>query len=234
MLNAVVSKPLKAQVTPPSPTIPQVIPRDVQPPSNAPLQPQEPQQPPPSPQLLAPSTPAPTPDEQFPSNTSGTFIVKKFEVVGSTVFSQQELAKVLEEFTNRPISLDELYLARKKISDLYISKGYIRCGAYIPPQKIRSGFARIQVVETQLSDIQIVGTQRLNKNYIRSRIATGNNGPLNQQRLLRSLQLLKLDPLIQNLSANLQTGDAPDEIRLVVDVVEAKTFSTQITLDNAR
>ncbi|WP_341531754.1 ShlB/FhaC/HecB family hemolysin secretion/activation protein (plasmid) [Nostoc sp. UHCC 0302] len=233
MLNAVVSKPLKAQVPERPSTIPQIIPSDIQPPSTAPLQPQEPQQEP-SRQLLAPSTPVPTPSEQFPSNLTETFIVEKFEVVGSTVFTQQELAKVLEEFTNRPISLAELYLARSKITDLYVSKGYITSGAYIPTQPILSGIIKIQVVEGKLTSITVRGTRRLNPNYIRSRITVANNGVLNQQRILETLQLLKLDPLIKNLSANLQGDNNPRESILVIDVEEAKTLSTQIILDNAR
>ncbi|MEH2323122.1 MAG: ShlB/FhaC/HecB family hemolysin secretion/activation protein [Nostoc sp.] len=232
LLNGIVSKPLKAQISARPPTIPQVVPRDIQPPSTTPLPTPQPQQLPTPLQLLPPSTP--NPEEQFPDVIRETFTVNRFEVLGGTVFSHQQIDKLLEEFTNRPITLDDLYLARQKITDLYISKGYIRCGAYIPPQKIRSGVAKIQIVETNLRDIEIVGTQRLNKSYILRRIAAGNNGPLNEQRLLRSLQLLKLNPLIQNLSADLRHGNVPNEIKLVVEVVEAKTFSTQVILDNAR
>lgn len=234
LLNSVTSKPLKAQVPARPSTIPQVIPRDIQPPSTAPLPTPQPQRLPPPQQILPPSNLSPNPEEQFPDATKETFIVKRFEILDGTVFSQIELDKLLEEFINRPITLNDLYQARQKITDLYISKDYILCGAYIPPQKIRSGIVKIQIVETKLRDIEIKSTQRLNKSYIRSRIAAANNGPLNQQRLLKSLQLLKLNPLIQNLSANLQPGNLPEQIKLVVEVVEAKTFSTQVILDNGR
>lgn len=233
LLNGVTLKPLKAEVPARLTTIPQVNNRDIQPPSTTPQATPQPQRVPP-PELFLPSNSTPNPSEQLTETIRETFVIKRFEVLGSTVFSQIELAKILEEFTNHPITLNELYLARKKITDLYTSKGYIRCGAYIPPQKISSGIAKIQVVETKLSDIEIVGTQHLNKSYIRSRIASGNKGPLNQQILLRSLQLLKLNPLIKNLSASLQAGNLPDETKLVVEVVEAKTFNTQVILDNAR
>ena len=234
LLNSIVYKPLKAQVPARPPIIPQVIPRDIQPPSSAPLPTPQPQQLPQPQEILPPSNLSPNLEEQFPDTTKETFTVKRFEVLGGTVFSQQELDKVLKEFINRPITLDDLYQARQKITDLYISKNYISCGAYIPPQKIWSGIVKIQIVETKLRDIEIEGTQRLNKSYIRSRIAAGNNGPLNQQRLLKSLQLLKLNPLIENLSANLQPGNIPGQIKLVVEVVEARTFNAQMILDNTR
>jgi hemolysin activation/secretion protein len=234
LLNSIVYKPLKAQVPARPSTIPQVVPRDIQPPSAAPLPTPQPQESPPPQQILPSSNLNPNPQEQFTDTTKETFTVKRFEVVGGTVFSQQELDKVLKEFTNRPITLDDLYQARQKITDLYIDKGYISCGAYIPPQKIWSGIVQIQIVETKLRNIEIEGTQRLNKSYIRNRIAAGNNGPLNRQRLLKSLQLLKLNPLIQNLSAKLQPGDIPGQIKLVVEVVEARTFNAQMILDNTR
>lgn len=234
LLNSIVLKPLKAQVPARPPTIPQVVPRDIQPPSTAPLPTPQPQQVPSPEQLFPPSNSTPIPEEQFPNDIPETFTVKKFEVIGSTVFSQIELAQVLEEFTNRFITLAELYQARSQITDLYLSKGYITSGAYIPTQSIQSGTVKIQIIEGKLTGIDVKGTRRLNPNYIRSRIAEANSGALNEQYLLKILQLLKLDPLIKNLSADLQNGKSPSESILVVDVEEAKTFSTQVILDNAR
>ncbi|QKQ78000.1 ShlB/FhaC/HecB family hemolysin secretion/activation protein [Nostoc sp. TCL240-02] len=161
-------------------------------------------------------------------------VVERFEVVGSTVFSPEELAKATAEFTKRPISLTQVYQARSKITDLYVRNGYITSGAYIPPQTIQSGVVKIQVVEGKLEDIQVTGTRRLNPNYVRSRLAIATSPPLNRQRLLEALQLLQLNPLIQNVSAELSAGSRTGSSLLEVKVNEAKTFSSQIVLDNGR
>ncbi|MBG1241434.1 ShlB/FhaC/HecB family hemolysin secretion/activation protein [Nostoc sp. NZL] len=161
-------------------------------------------------------------------------VVERFEVIGSTVFSPEELALATAEFTKRPISLTEVYQARSKITDLYVQNGYITSGAYIPPQTIQSGVVKIQVVEGKLEDIQITGTRRLNPNYVRSRLAIATTAPLNRQRLLEALQLLQLNPLIQNVSAELSAGSRTGASLLEVKVSEAKTFSSQIVLDNGR
>ncbi|ODH01017.1 hemolysin activation/secretion protein [Nostoc sp. KVJ20] len=160
--------------------------------------------------------------------------MERFEVVGSTVFSPEELAKATAEFTKRPISLTEVYQARSKITELYLNNGYITSGAYIPPQTIQSGVVKIQVVEGKLEDIQITGTRRLNQNYVRSRLAIATSPPLNRQRLLEALQLLQLNPLIQNVTAELSAGSRTGASLLEVKVTEAKTFSSQIVLDNGR
>ncbi len=226
---------LSQQLPPPEDIQPLQLPQDVQPPSPSPLPSPEPPQPlPPPAELFPPSTTTPTPEEPPPGNFPQTIIVERFEVVGSTVFSPEELALATAEFTKRPISLTQVYQARSKITDLYVQNGYITSGAYIPPQTIQSGVVKIQVVEGKLEDIQITGTRRLNSNYVRSRLAIATSPPLNRQRLLEALQLLQLNPLIQNVSAELSAGSRTGESLLEVKVSEAKTFSSQIILDNGR
>lgn len=218
-----------------SPTSQQLPPpQDVQPPSPKPppTPPPLPQLPPPS-ELLQPSQPVPTPDQPLPA-TPQIFTVKKFEVIGSTVFSPEKLHEVLADFINKPITFTQLLEARSKITQLYINAGYITSGAYIPEQTLTDGVVRIQVIEGKLEDIQITGTRRLNPNYIRSRIALGASTPLNQKRLLESLQLLQINPLIQNLSAELSAGSRPGSNLLAVKVTEADSFNVQTILDNGR
>ncbi len=243
LLSSIFSSPLKAQAadTTQLPTGNFILsqqfppPQDVQPPS--PLPPPSPELPqplPPPAELFPPSAPTPTPEEPLPGNFPQTIIVERFEVVGSTVFSPEELAQATADFIKRPISLTEVYQARSKITDLYVNNGYITSGAYIPPQTIQSGVVKIQVVEGKLENIQVTGTRRLNPNYVRSRLAIATSQPLNRQRLLEALQLLQLNPLIQNVTAELSTGSRTGTSLLEVKISEAKTFSSQIVLDNGR
>jgi hemolysin activation/secretion protein len=224
-------KPIRGQDTAQSSPLPP--PQDVQPPLPKPESPPQLQKLPPLEELLPPETPA-TPLEEIPTKIPGTITVKEFNVVGSTVFSKEELEKATENFINKPITLPELYQARSAITDLYIKKGYITSGAYIPEQTMRSGVVTIQVVEGRLEDIEVSGTRRLNRNYIRSRIQVATPPPLNRERLLEALQVLQLNPLIRNLSAELTAGSRPGTSILQLKIVEAKTFNTQIALDNGR
>ncbi|MEJ6487646.1 ShlB/FhaC/HecB family hemolysin secretion/activation protein [Nostoc punctiforme UO1] len=245
LLSCITSRPVYAQVVyitqlPNSNSLPTQRlppPQDIQPPSSSPSSPPQPLQLLPSPaEILPPSELTPLPDELVPSNASPTITVEHFEIVGNTVFTPQELAQAVAEFTNRPISLLELYQVRSKITDLYVQRGYITSGAYIPPQEIRPGLGvvKIQVVEGKFEEIQINGTRRLSQNYIRSRIEAGTSGPVNRQRLLEVLQVLQLNPLIETVSAELSTGEHSGTSVLTVNIKEAKTFSTQIVLDNGR
>ncbi len=208
-------------------------PQDIQPPSPAPLPTPQPLLPPPV-DLLPPLLPSSIPEDVFPSEAAETITVERFEILGSTVFSASELAEAVAEFTKRPITMRELFQARSQITQLYVNKGYITSGAYVPPQEIESGVIKIQVVEGELEDIKISGTERLNPDYIRSRLAIATTPPLNQERLLEGLQLLQLNPLIESVSAELSTGLRPNTSLLQVEIKEAKSFSAQVVLDNGR
>ncbi len=217
------AKPAHAQINP-QPVIPQPQPL----PKVEPL-------PPPDDLLQPPKTPSTVPQSPpLPLQIPGQITVRQFAVIGSTVFSSTELAKVLEPFTNRPISFAELLQAQGAVSQLYFDQGYVTSGAFIPPQTLQDGTVFIEVVEGQVEEIEIAGLKRLNSGYIRSRIESGIKSPLNQNQLFESLQLLQLDPLIQKLSVNLTAGSRPGLSRLEVEVEEAPAVFAQISADNLR
>jgi hemolysin activation/secretion protein len=207
-------------------------PQDILPSQPQPQQPPQPPQPLPSPEDLLPSTPPSSPIA--PNRIINNVKVQKFEVIGSTVFSQEQFQEILAPFTNKTLSFAELLQARSAVTQLYIDAGYITSGAYLPPQRIRDGVVEIQVVEGTLEEIKITGTKGLNPNYIRSRLARNTTSPLNRDRLLESLQLLQQNPLIANLSAELSAGTRPGASLLEINVTEADSFNTILTIDNGR
>ncbi|MEG3840624.1 ShlB/FhaC/HecB family hemolysin secretion/activation protein [Microcoleus sp. herbarium14] len=182
-------------------------------------------------QLLQSSAPAQP--EELP-NIPGTIKVDRFEVIGSTVFSKQELDAALKDFVGRPLTFAQLLQARSAVSQLYISKGYITSGALIPLQTLSGSVVRILAIEGKLESINVVGTRRLNSNYVRSRLAGATRGPLNEKRLLEALQLLQLSGPIENISAQLQAGSRAGFNLLLVRVKEARTFQASIFSDNSR
>jgi len=114
-------------------------------------------------QLLPPAVPAPAQPAELP-NIPGTIKVDRFEVVGSTVFSKQELDGTLKDFVGRPLTFAQLLQARSAVSQLYISKGYITSGALIWPPTLTASVVRILVLEGKLESINVVWTRRLNSN----------------------------------------------------------------------
>ncbi|MGB7445038.1 MAG: ShlB/FhaC/HecB family hemolysin secretion/activation protein [Coleofasciculaceae cyanobacterium] len=224
-----------AQVT--SPSLPDEFPPAQQPdtfqpsPGESPTPPQK--LPPPS-ELLEPSVPTPRTPEVPSDLPQDTITVEKFQFIGNTAFSEQELAEVTEPFIGRPITFAELLGARTAVSQLYIDKGYVTSGAFIPSQTMDEGTVIIEIVEGGLDEIELEGSQRLRPGYVRSRLEVATAKPLNVPRLLDALRLLQLDPLIENISAELSTGSGPGTSLLSVKIKEADTWNAQITANNGR
>lgn len=183
------------------------------------------------PPLEIPADPTPPLQEQpFPEN----FVVKEFNIIGSTVFTAAELNVIVAPYLDRPLSFAKLLESASQITQLYQQEGYITSGAFIPPQEIRDGLVTIQILEGSVQEINITGLDRLNSGYVRSRVAKGSQTPLNRDRLLLALQLLQLDPIIENITAELAAGATPGVSIINLDVTEADPFTLQLTLDNQR
>lgn len=226
---------LLSQVTIPD-NLPDQIPptQEPLPPSLEPIpEPTLPTLPPPEQLLPRPSTPPSTLDPGS-GEVPDTVVVERFEVLGSTVFSPEQLAEVTDAFTNRPLSFAELLQARSAVTQLYVDNGYITSGAFIPPQALEENVVTIQVVEGLLEEVEVSGTRRLDSDYVRDRLEIAASTPLNVNRLLEGLQLLQLDPLIESLSADLQAGARPGTSILQVEVTEADTFSVDLIANNWR
>lgn len=164
-------------------------------------------------------------------------IVKEFKFLNHTVFSTQELVEATQNLLGKPISFAELLQVETIITQLYTEAGYVNSGAYLASDQSfapDSAIVQIQIVEGGLESVEITGTNQLRANYILDRLPAAKVTPLNQKKLLEDLQLLQLNPLIKNISAQLASGSRPEASSLEINITEADTFSMEIFLDNAR
>lgn len=205
-----------------------------------PITPRPPEQPTPIPQPF-PNDPLETLTPKLPSSESqpnipGTQTIKRFEFEGNTALSNKELAEVTKPFLGK-VTFAELLKAEAAVTKYYIDAGYINSGAVIPSgQNIQKqdGVVKMQIIEGGIEDIQVIVEGRLKPNYVHSRLAIATSSPLNRDRLLEALQLLQLDPLIQNISAELSTGSRPELSLLTVKVTETDSFNIELFTDNGR
>lgn len=166
--------------------------------------------------------------------SSPTLPVQRFEAIGSTVFTAEQLAAATQPFLQQPLTFDRLLEARSAIAQLYLDAGYLTSGAYIPPQIVQNGVVTIQVVEGQLENIVVRTNGRLNDRYIKQRLARIISEPVHPEGVLTALQLLQLDENIETISAELSTGVRSGTNLLTVTVQEKPVLGTQLTVDNNR
>lgn len=197
-------------------------------------QPQPQPQPLPPPDNLLESLPAP-PFPESVLDIPGTIVVERFNFVGSTVFTQTELNQAIAQYTGRSVSFARLVEAANAITQLYLDRGYITSGAYLPEQSLESGVVQIQIVEGTLAEIEVNITEgRLKESYIRDRLSRRIGTPLKIDRLQSALQILQSNPLVKSLNAELSTGIEPGTSFLTVSVIGADTFELRVDLNNNR
>ncbi|MGD1850055.1 MAG: ShlB/FhaC/HecB family hemolysin secretion/activation protein [Cyanophyceae cyanobacterium] len=180
-----------------------------------------------------------TPDPKAPVQPTGdrpgeAVFIRGYRFEGNTVFSDEELSELLQDYQNRELRFEEVLEARTVITEHYIQAGYTTSGAYVPLQTITDGTVLLQILEGRLEALEIVGLERLKEGYVRSRLRRSLQAPLNTSRVLEALQLLQLDPLIENISAELSAGRRPGENLLRVELTEADPWGLELSADNGR
>lgn len=178
---------------------------------------------------VQPLEPTPAPQDKGPVLR---VFVKQIRVVGSTVFSEAELAQVTAPYENREITTEDLEEVRRAITLMYVNKGYANSGAVIPDQSITEGTVTIQVVEGTLSDINIEGNKWFRAAYLRDRIDLSTKPPFNLNPLKDRLQLLLQDSRLERVNAELKPGTLPGEAILDVKVQEANPIKAWVEFNN--
>jgi hemolysin activation/secretion protein len=179
--------------------------------------------------ILAPeSAPSPTPAVAVPDR----IVVKRIEVVGSTVFSPATIAQIVAPFTGQSLTFAELQGIADRLTQQYLKAGYLTSRALLKAQTIQAGVVQIQILEGSLSQVEIIGTKRLSPHYIRQQIQPGIQTPLSQPQLEDQLRLLKLDPLLSHVEASIRQAEQPGQSVLTVRVAEAPAVFGTVSLDN--
>ena len=158
--------------------------------------------------------------------------VREFRITGNTVIPTEELKKVAAPFEGRYVTNNELEELRKRLTLLYINRGYINSGAVISDQKVVDDTIEIQIIEGKLERIEIEGTKRFKPKYFTSRLELSAGPPLNVKNLESELQILLQDPLVEQIQAQLVPGDRPGESVLTARVKEARPWDFGLVLDN--
>jgi hemolysin activation/secretion protein len=161
-------------------------------------------------------------------------VVKDFRFFGNHAFSNRQLGELLEKYKNREITAEDLEQARQDLTLFYINQGYVNSGAILPDQDGKNGVITFHVIEGKLSSINVTGNFWFRPWWLRNEIRRGAGRPLNFNKLKESLQLLRQNPTISRINAELKPGGVPGESILDVDIKDTQPFRLAIEFDNKR
>ncbi len=161
-------------------------------------------------------------------------LVREFKFEGNTVFSSADLGKVVGGFAGRELDSGQLEDARRAVTLHYVSHGYINSGATLEDQKVLDGVVTFQIVEGKLSEIHVEGNKRLRTKYISQRIRRGAGEPLNMNALQETLLMLKDNPNLRRINAELKPTGVRGESDLEVSVAEKSPWHLGLQARNDR
>ena len=166
--------------------------------------------------------------------TELSVFVKGFRFKGNSVFRAKALEKALASFVNRKVTSAELEQARQDLTLLYVNAGYINSGALLEDQDFTDGIVVFTLVEGRLTDIKVEGNWWLRSWWLRNAIRHSAGTPLNMKTLKQGLELLRQDPNIRQINAELMPGGKPGESMLDLKVKEKQPFRFSMEFSNRR
>ncbi|MBP5199892.1 MAG: ShlB/FhaC/HecB family hemolysin secretion/activation protein [Schwartzia sp.] len=128
---------------------------------------------------------APSSDE---AGTEISFELKKVNWNPSEILAQEEIQAVADSYIGRQITLKDLREMADKITDLYKEKGYMTCGAVLPPQRIHEGVVEIRLIEGKTGEVSVTGNKHTKTGYITNRLGLKPGEIANTDKLNRDLR----------------------------------------------
>ena len=203
----------------------------VPPPREPPQLPIEEPRPLPPPGRILPPIP-PAPPRQLEPLPRVRVFVREIRVVGSTIFSAEELAKITAPYVNREVTTEDLEELRQTLTRLYVDRGYVSSGAILPDQPVTEGVITYQIIEGRLTAIEVEGNRWFRSSYFTKRFSLDAGPPLNVNALQERLQLFLEDPRIHRLNAQMKPGLSRGEAVLDVRVEDRIPFKAWLDFNN--
>lgn len=116
-----------------------------------------------------------------------SFELKKIIFEPSAVLTEAELAAITKPYEGRMVKLDDIYAVVDKINELYTSKGYITCRAFLLPQTIADGTVKLLLVEGRTGTATVQGNKHTKTTFIKNRLHLQENEIANIKELNKDL-----------------------------------------------
>jgi hemolysin activation/secretion protein len=182
----------------------------------------------------ATSRPVPTPNSNQPLSTLERLRVSEFRFEGNTAFPTSELVAVVSSFLNRDISSEELEEARRALTLHYVNRGFINSGALLKDQTVRDGIVVFTLVEGKLSQLELTGNRHYRKGFLEREIRRFSGAPFNVTKVRQRLEILRQNPNLSRINADVQPGTRPGEAILRVGIEENEPIGIGFQFDNQR
>lgn len=113
----------------------------------------------------------------IPGSQETVVFVRGFVFKGNTIFDDQTLSSLVQDFTDQELTLDDMNMAAEQITLAYQEKGYILARAFIPEQEVIDGILQISISEGAVGEVNVTGNtyynDRVVKRYFQPQVKEG-------------------------------------------------------------
>ena len=106
----------------------------------------------------------------------------------SEILAREQIQAVTESYVGKQATLKDLREMAEKITNLYRDKGYMTCGAVLPPQRIHDGVVEIRLIEGKTGNVTLTGNRFTKDGYIMNRMGLKPGEIANTDKLNRDLR----------------------------------------------
>jgi hemolysin activation/secretion protein len=168
-----------------------------------------------------------------PTYPDDHFSISRFEVVGNSLLSQQDIDAAVMPLTGPDRVFGDIQKALEALELTYRRKGFSAVRVHIPEQELSQGAVRIEVIESRLVNIIVSGNQHFDEANIRASLLplkTGKSPEL--EHLSEAIQLANDNPAKQVEVTLVDSGDE-GKVDAKVQVSDSPPFRISATLDNS-
>ncbi len=181
---------------------------------------------------LAPVQNEAQPHAPIPGAEKIKFKLNRVIITGNTVFTDEELQAIFSSSLHKTISIADLQTLVQKITTLYRERGFILSRGLLPPQEIKNGTVKVEVVEGFISTVTVTGTpggaRKLIEEYGQHIL---QSKPLNLNVMQREILLANDLPGISVKAVIIPSKTVPDSADLTL-VADNKVITGGISQDN--
>lgn len=190
-------------------------------------------QPAPAPAQSRPATPDVLPaapaQPDVPAAEALRVRVERVRIVGQTVFDEASLQALLADAVGRDLDLAAMQALCERIGRHYRRHGYLVAHAWLPPQQLRDGELRIEVVEGRYDAVQVRRAPGAPAADLP--LAGVQPGRLVEAEALERALLLAADLAGVGVRATLQPGASVGTSDLVLDVAPTRRLGGSVEAD---
>ncbi len=160
-----------------------------------------------------------------------SFSISAVDFGESAYLEETELQAIAADYVNRPIVFSDLQEMVTKIQLLYAERGIVTAKAVLPPQEIRDGVLRIDLVEATIEDVRLEGFERTDPEFVRRTISLEPGKMPDFEVLERELRIYDISyDLAPTLTFG--AGETPGTTVAVIAAEEPRKFEWTVSADN--